>query len=123
MEASERRFEGGNDRARGGKNRAGLLHVEVAGQAVGETVLYNRQRLLLRVYVVAGNFQSPLITARFDIVARDFAEQRDEHIAFAELRGGDLRLGRFRRAACAAEHVNFPRGIETRLIHIIFIVA
>ncbi len=89
----ERRFQRWHDSACGGENRAGLLHVQVAGQAVGVTVLSDRQGLLLRADVVAGNFQPPLIAAGFDIVARDFAEQRDEHFALAELRGGELGLG------------------------------
>ena len=63
---------------------------------------------------------SPLITARFDVIARDFAEQRDQDVALAELRGGDLRLGRLHGAAFAAEHVNLPRGVETGLIEIVF---
>ena len=90
----ERRFQCGHAGASGGENGAGLLHVEVAGQAVRETVLSNRQRLFLGADVVMGNFQPPLITARFDIVARDFAEQRDEDVALPEFSGGDLRLGR-----------------------------
>ncbi len=90
------------------------------GQAVGETVLRDGQRFFLRVDVLAGDGQPCLIAAQVNIIARDFAEQRDQNIALAKFGGGQLRLGRFDRAAFAAEHVNFPRRIEARLIDIVF---
>ena len=76
--------------------------------------------LFLRRDVFAGNRQSALITAHVNVIARHVAEQRDQGGAPAEFRGGDLVPGRFRRAAFAAEHVNFPRGVEAGLINIIF---
>ena len=114
-------FERRHGRARGGQHRHGLLHIQIGGQAVGEAVLRDGQGFFLRLDVLIGDGQPCLIAAQVNVIARHFAEQCDQDIALAEFRAGQLRLGRFHGATLAAEHVNFPRCIETGMIEVVLI--
>ena len=116
----ERTFQRGDLGPGGGEQRGGLLHIEVARQAMLETVLGDGQALFLRRDVFTGNRQSLLIAARVNIIARDFPDQRYQHVAPAEFRGGHFGLGRLLGAADAAENVQLPGSVEAGLIDIVF---
>jgi hypothetical protein len=113
-------FQRRHFRARGRQHGFRLLHIQVGGEAVGEAVLRDGQGFFLRFDVLVGDGQPFLVAAQVNVIACDLTEQRHQNITLAKFGRGQLRLGRFDRAAFAAEHVNFPRRIETRLIEIVF---
>jgi hypothetical protein len=66
---------------RGRENRGGLLHIQITGQPMLETVLREDQIIFLRPDIFMGNGQLALIAARFNIIARDFTQQRHKRVA------------------------------------------
>ena len=103
----------------GCEQSGGLLHVEVASQAIGEPVAGEGESVLLGFDVFVGDVQAALKAAQVDVIAGDLAEQCEQHIAAAEFGSGDFGLAGLDRAACPAEHVDFPGGIESRLINVV----
>ena len=102
------------------QQRGGLLYIEIAGESVLEPVLRKGQSLFLRFEVVGRNFQPALAAAQLNVIARHLAQQCYQHITPAEFRGRNFGLSGLDRPAIAAEHINFPRGIESCLIDIVF---
>ena len=112
-------FQGGNVRAGGGQQRAGLLHVQITGQPLGKPVAGERERPGLRPEVFPGDHNPALITAHRHIIARHLAQQRHPGGPPVVHGGGHFRPGGLRRAPRAPKHIQFPRGVKARLIYII----
>ena len=59
-----------------------------------------------------------LHAAQLDVIARHFRQRRDPRVAQLPFGGFRLRIGRFDLAPNAAPDIDFPGGVETRLIDI-----
>ena len=101
-------------RFRGRNLRCGALDVEVAREPALQLCLDQRQRHPLRLEVLLGQHDLPLVIAQVEIVARDFREQGDPHRlggCFLGLKDGARRRG---PRLVAPEQIDFPRGIDAR---------
>ena len=61
-----------------------------------------------------------LVTAELDVIECHFSDDADLHVADIFDCGLDIGIGRFHVAAQAAEQVEFPHGVQTGLIKILF---
>lgn len=77
------------------------------------------QNVVLHPDVLPSDSETLLESARLDVIACDFCEQRNQHVAPSVFRGTEFRVGGFNGAACAAENVEFPRCIETCVVKIV----
>ncbi len=66
--------------------------------------------------IVIGDGDLLLHAAQFDVVARHFGEERHENIAALVFAQVDLGVARFDLAADMAPNIDFPGGVEGRLI-------
>ncbi len=95
--------------------RRGALHVQLAGESHFGLALRQPDNLALLIDKALRNLPQRLRAAQLHIGLRDLGFERHQRIVAAFQRRFGLRMGRFNRAAHAAEQIQFPRGIEANL--------
>jgi hypothetical protein len=96
-------FERRNRRERQVQQRTASRNIEVGSASAAKTIIGDLKSLLLHLGIPARHGELILLAAQFEIIARDFRGETDEHIEAVGFGRGSLRVGSFHGTAHPAE--------------------